>query len=163
MTKIELMPEDDDDPAFITLVQQTISGSIISSSLNHFAIFKLNNWFNDKWTGFGGVHRDYSGLLSFPAGIPATYRTSSALPPFARSRTVYLKTYGEPSIKNPAGVYYFSGNSTTNGRASLLASIPGSGKRWNWYVGYTGTPEWHAIRHKNVSPIEIEAWNSSDC
>jgi len=157
MIKLELFPDDDDDTAFITLVQQTISGSINSSSLEHFSVIKIKNWFDDKWTGFGGVHRDHSGLLSFEPGLPVTRRGNKALPPFARSRIINSKTYGNPR-ENPAGFYYFSGNSKSNGRGSLLASIPGSKERWDWYVGYSNSPEWHAIRYKNVSTKDIEIW-----
>ena len=157
MTNLELLADEDDDVFFINLVQQTISGSINSALLEHFAVIKIKNWFDDKWLGFGGVRRDYSGLLSFEPGLAVRRRFRKSLPPFARSRIVYLKSYGSPN-KNPAGVYYFSGNSKSNGRASLLASVPGSGEHWDWYVGYSRTPEWHAIRHKNVSANEIESW-----
>jgi hypothetical protein len=162
MTTLKLLPDEDDDTFFINLVQQTISGSINSSSLEHYAVIKIKNWFDDKWLGFGGVRRDYSGLLSFEPGLPVRYRFGKSLPPFPKSRIVYCNSYGRPN-ENPAGVYYFSGNSKSNGRASLLASIPGSGERWDWYVGYSGTPEWHAIRHKNVSANEIESWTKQGC
>lgn len=149
-----------DDPDFVDAIELLISGFIKSSTLEHFAVVKIDNWFDDKWVNFTGVLRSYSGYPEFhyAADIPRTYTRTKALPPFARSRVEELWTIGEPR-ENAAGVFYFTGNSKENGRGALLASIPVPGHRtWEWYVGFANPPDWRPVRFKNVARNEVRIW-----
>jgi hypothetical protein len=154
---IELKPENDDNPQFIEIINKIISGFVLSGNLEHYVIIKINNWFDDKWAGFHGVFRDYSGPpdSGYVPGIAVTYHDTKALPPFARSRIKYLTMSGQPK-ENPASVFYFSGNSKSNNRGSLMASFPGPQENWEWYVGFNNTEQWKAIRYKSIGRTEIE-------
>ena len=63
--KPRVYPETDDDPAFLTLLDQIIERLIESKHPNDVYIVRVKNWFDHKWLKFSG-----KGIIDFPQGYP---------------------------------------------------------------------------------------------
>src|SRR2546430_17270184 len=52
---IKLLINSNDDPQFVELVTQIISGLIRDSSPREVFVMKIDNWFDHKWLTFSGI------------------------------------------------------------------------------------------------------------
>ena len=124
---------DDDDQEFLLLASAAIRGMLKISSPEHYAIFKTDNWFDDKWI----TRRDE--IIRFP-----------------RERIVQKIQDGkvvdiEDLVPHRASHFYVSGHTSINRRGSLMGRFVAEEGDWLWYVGLKGDLSWQAIRHKNIS------------
>ncbi|MEJ2540204.1 MAG: alpha/beta hydrolase [Gemmatimonadota bacterium] len=155
MDPIVIRSADDDDPEFVAIVSAAVRGMAVMKALEHLAVVIIDNWFDDKWSGFPGVFREYLDFLG--SSVPVTRSKGKALPPFARSRVIDVLMHGLPT-RYLAAVFYVSSGSRVNQRGSLLASIPTERGDWNWYVGFKKDGRWRPIRHKNIGQAEFERY-----
>src|SRR5437667_6933297 len=73
-----------DDPEFINLLEQAISGIVTDSLSNELYVISVDRWFDYKWSKFSGI-----GVVKFePLGIPG-HDFDAALSEFSQSKTTF--------------------------------------------------------------------------
>jgi hypothetical protein len=161
-----LLVNDNDDTQFLTLVQNIIINVVRKHSIPFIRIEKIDNWFDHKWLGFKG------------GDSPATWKQSRGSvakrngPSFSKSRTTSMEYYshinGNLELINSyenfrwwecKTSFYFSGNTISNMRGSLMSYIPAEEDlSWFWYVSFIADPNWRILKLKGISLSEIEQY-----
>lgn len=176
---IDLGTDPDDDRGFIELISRLTAGAAVTHRPFDLLIYKINNWFDHKWLGFSGKTLGALGVWAWPL----------TLPPFVSNRVIrgwyyqrdevgggYSEKASPPDVHHkgwsaqnlhrrceeivPASaLLWFSGNSATNGRGSLMAYIPVAYQElWPWYIAFTRDGEWKKAHRKGIHPYEIRSF-----
>jgi len=156
---------------FIARVEAIVSLAIASHP-PAFRLVRINNWFGDRWVGFAGKVLGAAG---------AWLGEELVVPPFVPSRIVGERCYGERpnggyvevpcraplhisqtsennlrrrvrTIAPNEALLWYSGNSATNGRGSVLAYVLSQGEYEAWYADLAA-PSW-APRRLWVLPTQ---------
>ena len=158
--------DDKDDPQFLSVVQNIITNVVKKHSISFVLIEKIDNWFDHKWWGFRG------------GNSPVTWKQSKGSvakrrgPSFPNKRTAasdYYHIIGGNLERIDSfeklrwwecrTSFYFSGNTKSNMRGSLMSYIPAEEDlSWFWYVSFIADPYWRALKGKGISLSEIEQY-----
>lgn len=167
---------DNDDANFLTTIDRVIADAVAAHAPDRFAIYRIDNWFSSRWLGFTGKRVGALGVRIY---------TRAIVPPFVPNRITaqclfnrqsngdYAYTGEGPHIHHsgPSGdnltrqaqseapdtaLFWFSGNSKQNGRASLMGYVPTEEEYWMWYTEFRLTDDvWKTVKH-----IEIDTENT---
>ena len=90
---MELLVKQNDDPEFVELVRQVISGCTDDCFPDKVFVIKIDNWFDHKWLGFSGKGRvgfgffgDY--LVDMDTALDEFRQDQITLPPFSPRRVI---------------------------------------------------------------------------
>lgn len=157
-----------DDPDFLSWVERIITGVERRFETEQCYVVKIDNWFGQSWLGFSG-----KGLLPWR-------KTQLTLPPFVPSRVVSQRLFlsegtrpapeqrlhvWQPSAENlhryadvvihDASVFWYSGATKENNRASFMAYVFTPEGHWPWYVGLSKNETWRVVEALGVSRDEL--------
>lgn len=151
-----------DDSKITKIIEATLQGLVREQKTQKVYVVKIDNWFSQRWRGFGGKYIGAAGV-TWGSGFP--------IPPFHLNRVRAEWQFGrlecgelaplydvEPihihqtSAKNfrrrtykretPQVWLWYSGNTVQNDRASLLVYlVRGLGDDEAWYIEYTKRSE----------------------
>lgn len=172
--------DNSDDPEFASRVSRIVSSVVSATSPPEFYLVKVDNWFGPKWLAFShkvlGAFGVASRDLVVPPFVPGRIVSEAV---FVRGETGgYAAT--EParplhvtqnSAANAArklsrllprtAIFWWSGESATNGRGSLMAYLPTPDGHVPWYVELSGKLSWRPSVTKGVSGAEIQSYLSA--
>lgn len=183
-TMFELDRSCDDETTFTDRVGTLIAGAAESDGIESIYVIKIDHWFGRKWLGFS---YKYMGL----AGVHHTGGPNPTLPPFKPSRVISERFYerepqaswrrtdasgplhlDQPSSRNqhrrihsmfPATAFFWwSGQSQSSSKGSLMAYLPGDQEHFGWYVESAGDGGWRDIDLLCITASELDSIASSD-
>lgn len=164
----------DDDPGFLTSVDQVIRGVVGTFKPPQFQVFRINNYFGLKWLGFCGKLVGALGCRNF---------TNVVIPPFVQNRltarSYFVRNANESyeylgeglqihhvgkssdNFRNFAAtnapetdLFWFSGNTLKNKRGSLMGYSPGK-SYWLWYLEFHKKGDRWSISKQHDLPLSI--------
>lgn len=166
-------PDPGDDFDYLEWVESVITGVVARADSGRYFVVKIDNWFGRRWLGFSGKS----------LGALAIHRNKLTLPPFIPSRVASQYMYWrdgtdpgrqpglhryQPSRENlqryvdvvvqNSSVFWYSGRSAANGRASFMAYVSTPDGHWPWYVGLQRTTAWRVTETIGIGAPEIEAF-----
>ena len=142
---IELAPTEDEDAAFLALVQRIVNGAIAALGVHEAFLVQTDNWFDWKWLGFGSRgERDVSlTRLGIPFFNPNRIRSEKHFVWDASGSRWTAESLGTPlHIRRPyslrsgrpldrwsefAAFIWYSGNTAINRAGSLMLYLSGAG------------------------------------
>jgi hypothetical protein len=179
-----IAPEFDDEPEFVRLVELAVNGVLRRHSPAALALVKIDNWFGWKWLGFSGTV--FIGRYARPGAwhIPSDRRPRDPIriPTFVPDRVVSQRRFVAPDYQEtdpgkllhediPSRVArdriaareepetapaWYSGNSKTNGRGSLMVYVPIGASHWPWYAELERGDPWRITADaRNIKPNEF--------
>jgi hypothetical protein len=174
-----LESNDSDDAEFTNQVERLITSVISATSPAEFYVVKVDNWFGPKWLAFSHKVMGAFGLASRDLVVPPFVPNrivSEAVYTLGESRE-YVK--GSPPkpihveqvssanagrklsrILPTAAIFWWSGQSATNGRGSLMAYLPTHDGHVPWYIELTGQETWRPSVTKGISSSELRSYES---
>jgi hypothetical protein len=90
---MEFLIKQSDDPEFVNLVRQVVSGCTTEGFPKEVFVIKIDNWFDHKWLGFSGNGRVgfgfFSGILvDMDTALDEFRQDKITLPPFSPKRVI---------------------------------------------------------------------------
>jgi hypothetical protein len=174
---IELKAMESDDPQFIEMVSQILSGAINCYKPNDVYVVHLDNWFDHKWNAFAAVIDLQCGMwaadkLTKPPFNPNRVISQSYFrldeltksiyindeaPLLHTRRSSYWNFHDRLRDLTHAGLFlWYSGNTKPNGRGSLMVYNIGKEVSIYWYVSFLKKKEWQVNKAKNISKKAID-------
>lgn len=172
MIKIE--SGENDDPTFVSIVETTLDNLIRMHPSTDIYLIKIDNWFDFKWYSFSGKAL---GLVGFR-------HKELRIPPFTPDRIAwqryFIKTEShvvETEVK-PLHIYqqsdanflrkiklisdsaiflWFSGNSKTSSRGSMMLYGIRDGNEPSWYISLLKKESWQIFKTQDISKNEALA------
>lgn len=165
------MPEVGDADAFIAQVAAVANGVLRESASKMLVLIKVNSWFGFKWLGFSGK----------AIGQVGVWRNVVTVPPFVPSRIISQRRFASPDYREvPSGppihlrvsgtkalrrrlsevepnaaFLWYSGNSDTSKRGSVMVYVPADGSYRCWYSAWSDRGTWHPERTVDISRQEL--------
>jgi hypothetical protein len=151
---LALQPDDTEDSAFVQLAYSIIEGAVAVHRPKSFHVTKIDHWFDHKWKGFSGK----------VVGAVGSWRKELTIPPFVQNRIIeqwqferlgdserYGLATSAPEIHHQgcsednlrrsarrvapdAALFWYSGDTLTTDRGSLMGYIPVEEEYWTWYL-----------------------------
>ena len=166
---------DDDDVHFLTEVDRVIRGVVAMHPPSRFMVFRIDNWFGGKWLRFAGKELGAFGVW---------HNTRATVPPFVQNRITaqsffersnddqYAHAGTGPNIHNDGpsshnfgnralttapdtSLFWFSGNSKSNGRGSIMGYTPSPDKYWGWYLEFVMADPWKVSKQVDFHDNEL--------
>ncbi len=164
---ITLVPSDDDDPGFLSLIQAIINGALAVLETRELFVVQTHNWFDFKWLGFWS----WTGKeLKIPPFTPRRVRTQKHFTWDAASscwrydgpgQILHVDQPGRSYLARPlsrlsgyAAFIWYSGNTMTNSAGSLMVYLPGA-DRYSWYASFHLDGEWKIKRECRIDRREL--------
>jgi hypothetical protein len=151
------------------------SGSHCLASAGSHIRHSDRHWFGKRWTGFAGKVAGSAGVV---------FCDDFVVPPFVPNRVVDQTCYersdageyvavdsgtlihlAQPSRDNlkrkvstlfpDAALLWFSSNSKTNVRGTILAYVPSSRGHEAWFAEFRGVPTWHPTELVGITASEL--------
>ena len=161
----------DDDFGYLEWVNSTITGIARTTDENRWFVVKIDNSFGQRWLGFSGKALGALGIRS----------DKLTLPPFIPSRVVSQYRFwrrGTNPGRHPglhiyqrsgdnlqrrvetlaprSNIFWYSGASARNARASFMAYVWTPDGYWPWYVGLHRTANWNVATCVAMSVQELD-------
>ena len=165
-----LEPNESDDDGFLTLVRSAVRHVVEQHLPTNLYLVRIDNWFGERWLGFGGKLVGAVGVhpteLTIPPFNPNRVRAECA---FVRTddgsyaqvdgvERLHLDISSEANLRRKiratteSGVFaWFSGNSIANGRGSLLVYTSAKEDAVGWYAGFERKDGWRIESQKGIS------------
>lgn len=167
--------EADDDPEFLAWVEGVIVGVETRFEPDECYVVKINNWFGQRWLRFSGRS----------LGAISLWKTKLTLPPFVPSRVVSQRRFWSEGPRPPqrslhvwqrsgenlqryadiviheASVFWYSGGTKENNRASFMAYVLTPEGHRPWYVGLRKRESWHVVEAFGISRSELDLIHES--
>jgi hypothetical protein len=164
-----------DDPEFMGLVSDIITGAVLTQQPDDALVFKIDSWFSHKWLGFSGKTLGALGVWAKPLTVPpfvanrivgqwhfrrdgATggYRPDGAGPDIHhRGWAAQNLQRRVRSIVPSSALFWFSGSTLAAGRGSLMAYIPGEKDHRPWFMAFTRSSGWKVTRWKGIHSDQV--------
>lgn len=170
-----IRPFDDDDVHFLAEVDHVIRGVVGIHLPPRFMVFRIDNWFGDKWLRFAGKAIGALGVWhDFRATVPPFVQnriTAQSLFELSNDRQ-YSHAGTGPNIHNDGpsshnfgnrattsvpdtALFWFSGKSETNGRGSIMGYTPSPDKYWGWYLEFVASDSWKVSKQIDFHNDEL--------
>jgi len=173
---IELTPSENDDPAFLTLVQRIVNGAIAILEVREVCLVHIDNWFDHKWLGWWSSwdHKELKKLY---------------IPPFNPNRVCSQKHFiwdeqnsrwmvtgqGKPLHHRQAGrrsssarpldhlskcaaFIWYSGNTLANRAGSLMVYLSGGPQAYAWYASFRKEQNWTIADEFEITRRELASF-----
>lgn len=164
-----------DDTNFIDMANAIILGISIKYNINTIRIYRIDNWFSSKWLGFShkilgaiGVHSGNN--LTIPPFVDNRLTAQSKFIFVEKTKTYMYEGIGEDihhigtssdnrhnkitEVAPKNALFWFSGNSKTNNRGSIMGYVPSVDCEygyWGFYLAFSKNSEWKAVEKINCS------------
>ena len=169
---ITLDPKEKDDAEFVELVSRILTATTDCYKPVEIYVIHVDNWFDHKWKGFSGVVMPQLGtwagpLLRVPPFHPNRVvsqlhlRLDDPTEPiyaFKRVRPLHVLQTSVLNMERrlrdlakPALFIWYSGNTKTNDRASLMVYTTSEEIDVSWYVSFVKQGNWGANKVKGIS------------
>jgi hypothetical protein len=177
---LKIESESTDAPEFASQVERIINAVVSATSPSQVYVVKVDNWFGPKWLAFSHKVMGAFGLASrdlvvppfvpsrivseatFSLSEPGAYVAIDPPKPLHISQTSGANAARKVSRLLPnAAIFWWSGQSATNGRGSLMAYLPTPDGHIPWYVELTGRDTWRPSMTKGISSFELQSYQSS--
>lgn len=168
---IDLVPDDRDDPGFISLVQRIINGAIAALRAHEIYIVQVDNWFDFKWLGWWS----WKNELVVPPFSPNRVRGQRHFVQEARGTEWICHGAGKPLHVYQAGRSYlaqpitrfsksaafvwYSGNSQMDRAGSLMVYLSGA-DNYSWYVSFKNEEGWKINHECRVTRQELASFEN---
>lgn len=165
--------EPSDDPQFLDWVESVVAGIQEKFDTDQTYVVKIDNWFGKRWLGFSGK----------ALGAIGVRKSKLTLPPFVPSRVVSQRRFWQSGrrleprkqlhawqrsgenlqryvevVVHRSNVFWYSGGSARNDRASFMAYVSTSEGHWPWYVELRRTDKWRVVESLGIGPTELDAF-----
>lgn len=165
---MKLPPSDKDDPAFLALANHILNGAVATLEISEVFLVQVDNWFDHKWLGWRSRGDDPE--LRVPLFTPNRVRSEkhfvrdasdSAWQAAPMPKPLHLHQPGRPWLAEPldrfskrAAFIWYSGNSATNGRGSIMFYASGA-DGYSWYASLAGGEQWTIADECRVTKREL--------
>lgn len=180
MTGLAFDLDQNDDTHFVERhVKPLVEGVLRVVNPMEIYLVKVDSWFGDKWLGFsnkelGAFGVQYRDTLRVPPFVPARvraerffrrvgdheYADTNAPSSLHVAQTSKANARRLMSIVCPnAALFWWSGESRSNGRGSLMAYLPTSEGHAGWYVEFKRSVEtWSTATTLGTTTAELAAY-----
>jgi len=164
---------------FTSKVSQLITAVVSATSPGEFYVIKIDNWFGPKWSEFSHKALGAVGFARRPLVIPpfvpnriisedvftlggsGEYQQSKPKKPLHVEQVSSANAGRKLSILLPnSALFWWSGQSATNGHGSLMAYLPTPEGHRPWYIGFTGGETWRPGVMRGISRSELRSLES---
>ena len=171
-----------DDSHFLPMVDDLIRGVVSVHSPQRFMVFRIDNWFGQKWLRFAGKAMGAFGVWS---------NTRTTIPSFVQNRITsqsYFKrtntdqytysgtgsnihNHGASSHNHGASshnlgnhakanapdtaLFWFSGRTLVNARGSIMGYTPCPDRYWGWYLGFERLGLWKVAKQVDFRDCDL--------
>jgi hypothetical protein len=151
---IKLFPAEDDDIAFLSLVERIVNGAVVELRMREVFIVKIDNWFDHKWLRWWSRKEEE---LRVPTFTPNRVRSemhfvwnqeTSAWESVGLKKPLHVRQPGRPWLAQPlerfsksAAFCWYSGSSAKNKVGSLMFYVS-SAQGYCWYASFRKDEEW---------------------
>lgn len=167
--------DEKDDTRFVEHhVKPLVAGVLRIANPLEVYLVKVDTWFGEKWLGFSNKELGAFGVqnrdtLRVPPFVPARIRAQRffrrvgdhayAASNLHVAQTSKANARRLMSIVCPnAAVFWWSGESRPNGRASLMAYLPTSEGHAGWYVEFKRVEDWSTATTLGTTTAELAAY-----
>lgn len=165
-----------DDPEFLAWVERVIAGVESRFKTDQCYVVKIDNWFGQRWLGFSGKSLGVLGIsklrLTLPPFVPSRVVSqqqflSEDTRPGPQQRMHVWQRSGEnlqryaDIVVHKASVFWYSGSTKENNRASFMAYVLTPEGHWPWYIGLHKTESWHVVEALGISRAELDVIQES--
>jgi len=172
---IQLVPAENDDPAFLALAQRIVNGAIAALQAQEVYIVHIDNWFDHKWLGWWSrwKHKELKELRVPPfnpnrVGSQKRYiwdASSSRWTFTGEGKPLHVPQPGRrPGRAQPldrlsksAAFLWYSGNTVTNGAGSLMLYLSNA-EGYAWYASFTRKEHWKVADGFHITRRELESF-----
>jgi hypothetical protein len=171
---IELIPSENDDVAFLSLVQRIVNGAITALQVREVYLVHIDNWFDHKWLRW---HCRREKELRVPPFDPNRVRSEkhfiwdanrSRWMSVDQLKPLHLRRPGRSSLVQPldrfsksAAFIWYSGNTITNQAGSLMFYLSGA-EGYAWYASFTKKEHWKVGDGCQITKRELIAFEQCD-
>ena len=164
---MRIAPISGDAVEFTTAVNQVIDGLLLRYQPPEMIVIQIDNWFGPKWLSFSGVIMPQFGwwkdTLTVPPFVPGRvvsqrkfdaplYREVESSKPIHRDLSSQAATERRMTTVVPgATVLWYSGNSFSTGRGSMMVYLKVGDTYYPWYAQWEKSKSW-----KLAQTVEIE-------
>jgi hypothetical protein len=168
---MRIMPDSNDADDFVAIVSQITNGLLDRNAPSSLILIKVNNWFGFKWRNFSG-----KGL-----GVVPVWKRYLTVPPFVPSRIISQRRFAAPRYEEIASgdpvhlrvpsreamkrsiaevapgavVVWYSGNSKSSGRGSLMAYLPVKDSYSSWYAAWSHRERWKLEKTQGIKREDL--------
>jgi len=163
-----------DSGEFVQRVE-TIITLAVAARPSELYLVRIRNWFGERWLGFAGKMLGAFGV---------SYREELVIPPFVPGRVIEearFKLHEDDYVRIPdhqalhvaqtskanfrrdvdvllpqAAFVWFSSDSATNGRGSVMAYVPTASGHKSLYVEFVAKSDWSPRRLIGITRAELE-------
>jgi hypothetical protein len=172
---IELVPAEDDDLAFLALVQRIVNGAVAILERREVYLVQIDNWFDHKWLGWWSnwKHKELEELY-VPPFNPGRVRsqkhflwsaTSSRWTLAGQGKPLHRRQPGRPAsfrqrldrLSDSAVFIWYSGRTLTNRAGSLMLYLSGA-EGYAWYASFRKEEIWSIADEFRVTRRELTSF-----
>ncbi len=159
-----------DDPEFISLVERITNGAVAALNVGEVFLIHIDNWFDFKWLGWWSWGQKWLKRLVVPPFNPNRVLEQKRFVRDANEidwkrthsgRPLHVRRAGRQSFAQPIDGYsesaafvWYSGNTATNTRGSLMFYGPGD-QGDAWYAAFEKKEGWTIHRETRISRREL--------
>jgi hypothetical protein len=158
-----------DDAQYLNWVESVVGKVEGRFSTDQTYVVKIDNWFGKRWLGFSGrslgVFEFRKPRLTLPPFVPSRVlsqqrfsHTQARTDPWLhvwQSSGQNLQRYVDVLVQD-SNVFWYSGGSGRNDRASFMAYVSTPDGFWPWYVGLQRTDCWRVVETLGIPQYERE-------
>jgi hypothetical protein len=165
-----------DDSEFLAWVERIIAGVETRFETDQCYVIKIDNWFGQRWLGFSGKTLGALGVanlrLTLPPFVPSRVVSqrrflSEGTRPGQEQRLHVWQSSGQnlqrhaDIVVHEASVFWYSGGTKENHRASFMAYVLTPEGHWPWYIGLRKKETWEVVEALGISRGELDLIHES--
>jgi hypothetical protein len=176
---VNIIPDKFDATDFTRQVECIVSSVVSEASPPQFYVVKIDNWFGQKWLRYFPKLEDQNKHKNFRPFIPPfkpskiksellftlgelhRYEESQLSKSLHRELTSGPNRFSTSklfSFPTDAVIFWWSGNSKSNGRGSLITSVPTPVGPESWYIELSEQKSWYPSVMKRISISQLERY-----
>ncbi len=180
MDIVDFETTDYDAKDFLFRIRTIITGSLISCDAKDFFLIHIDNWFGDRWLAFSGKVLGTLGIsmknLTIPPFVPDRvlsvrhflfdkidykYKITN------QENQIHQYQYSSENLQRQikrlypnSALYWYSGNTKSNGRGCLMAYLPTPDGHWPWYIAFVSEP-WRIDKFVEIGKEDIDHFDKA--
>ncbi|HEX6083766.1 MAG TPA: hypothetical protein VF266_04525 [Thermoanaerobaculia bacterium] len=169
-------PTADDAPEFLGRVNAIVALAVRARPVDLYVV-RIDHWFGAKWAGFAGKVAGLAGVrdqshLVIPPFVPSRvlrqscFRLSAETLEYVETEcamTLHVEQSSSANLRRRlekllpgAAMIWFSGDSASFARGSVMAYVPSPDGHVPWYADFNGARGWAASELVNLTQRELE-------
>jgi hypothetical protein len=168
---IQLISEEHDDGAFLSLAQRLVNGAITALQMHDVYLVQIDNWFDHKWLGWRSQWRQKNlEELRVPMFTPNRVCSEKHLVWVADTAVwksvglpvpLHVRQAGHPLLakrldrfSESAAFVWYSGNTAANKIGSLMFYLSGP-DNYAWYASFKKNETWTVVDEFRITRREL--------